>query len=168
MPEIAIDACIFIHLRNPEFNEGSHIDKLLSQLIKDNFMLLVDSTGKIGKDYESQVIPMIKKSDDIGIQLTLLRYWMQSERRITVELKKTDQLMVAISRSLHETSEHADRAFVYVVCKKNSILVTNDDIHILSRSAELLKIARKVKSRNTDILTSLNAFTIFQGTGGAA
>ncbi len=121
MPEIAIDACVFIHLLNPEHNKASHIDRLLSQLIKDRFMLLVDTTGKIGKDYEAQVIPMIRQTDDTGSQVLLLRHWMQSERRSTVKLLRTDQLMNAIRGVIHENAEHADRAFVYVVCRQNAM-----------------------------------------------
>ena len=161
MSEIAIDACVFIHLFNPQNNTDAHIDRLLTQLIKDSYLLLVDSSGKIGKDYSAQVIPMIKSKSDTGGQLLLLRYWMQNERRATVPLNRTDGLMAEIKSVIHESDEHADRAFVYVACQRDATLVTNDHIHILNRRSELLKKTKRYRGKSTDILSSLNAASQF-------
>lgn len=166
MPEIAIDACVFVHLFNPEWNTLSHIDSLLTQLRRDDFMLLVDSTGKIGKDYADQVVRMIKQSDDMGGQLYLLRYWMQGERRLTVNLNKTDQLMTTISGIIHEVAEHADRAFVYVACRQNATLVTNDAMHILDRRKQLLKKTKKHRGDHAAIQSSREAAACFCSAGG--
>ena len=166
MPEIAIDACVFVHLLNPQNNKDSHIDRLLRQLIKDSFMLLMDSTGRIGKDYEAQVKPMIKSTSDTGGQLYLLRYWMQNERRVTVQLDQTDRLMAAIRNIIFEVAEHADRAFVYVACRRNATLVTNDAAHILDRRSALLKKTKRWQGNSTDILSSINAASHFCHNGG--
>lgn len=166
MPEIAIDACVFIHLLNPEQNEGSHIDALLSRLIRDSFMLLVDSTGRIGKDYEAQVIPMIRSSDDTGNKRLLLSSWLQIERRSKVDLNSTDPLMTAIKGVIHEAAEHADRAFVYVACRQNATLITNDTMHILDRRPALLKKTKKLRGANTAFRSSQEAAACFCAAGG--
>lgn len=157
MYEIAIDTCVFIHLLNPQNNEDAHIDKLLSHLINDNFMLLIDSTGKIAKDYQAQVIPMFKGVYEMGTQLYLLRQCMQTERRTTVGLDPTDRLMTAIKKVIHEVGEHADRAFVYVACRNDSSLITNDAVHIWNRRAAILKITRKYRGVSTTIVSSREA-----------
>ncbi|MCM2357311.1 MAG: hypothetical protein NDI77_04130 [Geobacteraceae bacterium] len=158
MPEIAIDACVFIHLLNPQNNEGAHIDKLLRHLLDEKFMLLVDSTGKIAKDYVAQVIPMIRGAHEEGDQRILLTGWMMTDRHTSVALDPTDQLMTAIKNVIHELPEHADRAFVYVACKKDSALITNDEEHILSRSKDILKSTKKHRGANTTIVSSREAY----------
>lgn len=158
MPEIAIDACVFIHLLNiKEKNPDGHIDKLLSYLLKEGFMLLVDSKGKIAKDYAAQVIPIIKTGYEEGNQRILLTGWMLPDRHTTVESYPTDQLMTAIKSVIHEVAEHADRAFVYVACKSKSDLISNDEIHILERRGDLLKAAKKVGYKSTEIVSSREA-----------
>ncbi len=160
MSEIAIDACVFIHLLNPERNEGAHIDRLLSQLYKDKFMLLLDSTGRIAKDYETQVIPMIRRTDETGNQRILLNYWMQA-KRLSVELNQVDPLMRAIKVIIHEVAEHADRAFVYVACRRNATLVTNDAIHIVDRRKQLLKNTKRYRGKDAAIQSSKEAMACF-------
>ena len=168
MPYIAIDTNIFEHLLNPDMNLGSHIDKLLGHLIRAQYLLLVDSTRKIGNEYEQMIIPIIRKRDDTGQQLQLLRHWMKPEVRHQVDLIQTDNIMQQIRNVIHEQDEHADRAFVYVVCRKNSILVTNDRTHILGRRNDLLKRTKRERGRNTDIQCSNDAFRNLHGTGESA
>ena len=74
MPHIAIDTNIFVHLLNPDVNHGSHIDKLLGKLIQLRYQLLVDSTRKIGNEYQQIIVPIIRNRDDTGQQLQLLRF----------------------------------------------------------------------------------------------
>lgn len=157
MPEIAIDACVFIHLLNPQNNEGGHIDKLLRHLLDEKYMLLVDSTGKIAKDYVAQVIPMIRGVYEEGDQRILLTGWMLPDRHTSVALDPTDQLMTAIKNVIHEIAEHADRAFVYVACKNDTALITNDEEHILSRKKALLKSTKGYRGVNTSIISSIEA-----------
>jgi hypothetical protein len=168
MPYIAIDTNIFEHLLNPDRNLGSHIDKLLGHLIRAQYQLLVDSTKKIGNEYEQMIVPIIRNRDDTGQQLQLLRHWMKSEVRHMVDLTQTDNLMQQIRRVIYEKDEHADRAFVYVVCRRDSILVTNDHTHILGRRNDLLRKTKKERGKNTDIQCSNDAYDNLHGTGEPA
>lgn len=157
MDEIAIDACIFIHLFNPQNNKNAHIDRLLAYLLK--YKLLVDSTGKIAKDYQAQVIPMLKGAHERRAQqLPLLRQWMLIDRRTTVNLNPQDQLMTAIKKVIDEIEEHADRAFVYVACKNDADLITNDEEHILDRREAILDRTKRYRGDNTTLISSLEAY----------
>ena len=158
MSYIAIDTNIFAHLLNPAVNNDSHIDKLLGRLITLRFQLLVDSTRKIGNEYQQMIIPIIRNRDDMGLQLQLLRHWMSLDIRYQVELDPRDNLMQQIRSIIQEQDEHADRAFVYVACKQNCHLVTNDGIHILQRRSELRRNTRRRRGRNTDFISSNQAF----------
>jgi len=157
---IGIDTNVFEHLFNPDVNDDSHIDKLLGSLMRVQYQLLVDSTNKIGNEYQQEIIPIIRNNDEMRPQLPLLRYWMHPDIRLRVEIDRRDHLMQQIRSVIHERAEHADRAFVYVVCKKDSILVTNDRIHILDRRRELLRSTRRERGRNTDIQSSRDASKI--------
>lgn len=165
MPYIAVDTNIFEHLLNPGVNHDAHIDKLLGKLIQLQYLLLVDSTRKIGNEYQQLIVPIIKNMDETRPQLPLLRHWMLPEIREVVTLVSHDALMQHIKAVVHEPAEHADRAFIYVVCKQNSTLVTNDSIHILGRRDQLLKKTRRERGKDTDIQCSVDAHTTFMGTG---
>ena len=166
MAYIAIDTNIFEHLLNPEMNTASHIDKLLGQLSKMEYQLLVDSTRKIGGEYLRLIVPIIRNMDETRPQLPLLRFWMNPDIRHEVTLNPIDNLMQKIKNIIHEAHEYADRAFVYIVCIEDSVLVTNDHIHILDRRRALLKGTKKFRGRNTDIQSSHTAYSAFLASGG--
>jgi hypothetical protein len=168
MRYIAIDTNIFEHLLNPAINYDSHIDRLLGDLIRLQYQLLVDSTRKIGNEYQQMIVPIIQSRDDMGQQLQLLRHWMNPDVRFQVDLIQTDNLMQQIRRIIRERNEHADRAFVYVVCRGDSILVTNDHTHILGRRVKLLRRTRRERGQNTDIQSSNDAFSNLFGNGASA
>jgi hypothetical protein len=168
MPYIGIDTNIFVHLLNPAENSGSHIDKLLGYLIKLRYQLLVDSTRKIGNEYQQKIVPIIRNKDDTRPQLPLLRFWMSLDIRHQVELNPRDNLMQQIRGVIHERNEHADRAFVYVVCREDAILVTNDQTHILGRRNDLLRRTRKERGRHTAVQSSNEAVGHFFADGEVA
>lgn len=158
MCDVAIDTCVFMHLLNPQNNENKHINGLLSHFVHFNFFLLVDSTKKIPKEYESRIVPILRKSFDTGTEIYLLRYWMNSARHTVVQLDTRDTLMRRIETVICERGEHADRAFVYVACKRDSDLVTNDIQHILRRRQSILRQTSRYRGNNTRILSSVDAF----------
>ena len=163
MPCIGIDTNIFIHLLNPCNNPCSHIDKLLVHLMRLEYRLLVDSTKKIGNEYLEKIIPIIRNMDETKPQLPILRLWMDINIRHQVVLYPLDNLMKEIKSVIRKKDEHADRAFVYVVCVADSLLVTNDRVDILDRRKDLLRRTKKSRGRNTDIQSSLEAFSNFGG-----
>lgn len=167
MPNIGIDTNIFLHLLNPLENHDSHIDKLLGQLIEMQYFLLEDSTKKIGNEYLKMIVPMLRNKDETRPQLPLLRYWMNPDIRHSVELNPKDSLMQKIKEVIHEINEHADRAFVYVVCREDAILVTNDLVHIFKRRKELLRRTKKHRGNRTAIHSSMEALQLVVAQGEA-
>jgi hypothetical protein len=159
--KVAIDTNIFMHLFNERENEDSHIEQLLSQLGKHKFRLCVDSTKKIANEYYEHLEPWLRRKDDTGIQLYILRFWMNEEIRETIPTDPTDDLMTRIKRVIHEKDEHADRALVYISCKGDCCLVTNCKVHILDRKGELKKNTRKLRGKQSDILDSRSAIPHF-------
>jgi hypothetical protein len=166
MSVIAIDTNIFIHLVNFENdNRDSHIDQLLMHLAKKKYLLGIDSTSKIVDEYTEKIMAMIRNMHDTHLQLPILRYWMQPELRKEISIDPNGLLMSRIRRVIHEVDEHADRAFVYVACAGDCLLVTNDNVHILSRRSELRSETRKLRGKITDFISSRTAVATLCNTG---
>lgn len=161
MSEIVIDTNVFEHLLNSDVNVDFHIDRLLNYLARNRYTLLVDSTQKIAKEYEARLKPIIRNVDDTGDRRYILAYWMIFSTRREEELDLADQLMRGIKRVIFEPKEHADRAFVYVSCRGNCYLITNDGIHILGRRDQLLKRTHGLRGANTDFIRSGDACSVF-------
>jgi len=155
MARIAIDTNVFIHLTNPKENPDSHIDQLLSHLAKDNPRLCVDSTKKISNEYLEKLGPRINSQDEKGIAIFLLRFWMDQGLREEIATDVQDRLMRRIERVIIERDEHTDRTFVYVSCKGDCPLISNDHGHIIGRRAELRKQTREYRGSATSFKTSL-------------
>lgn len=158
---IAIDTCIFLHLLNPMNNQDDHIDSLLIRLAELEYLLLTDSTEKIPKEYQARIEPAFKDSSDTGTKIQILRYWMTMCHRRIADLNRQDELMRAIRCVIPEIEEHADRAFVYVAFKCETILVTNDSVHILSRREDLLARTLPCRGKNAYIYSSFEAHGAF-------
>jgi len=157
MARIAIDTNVFIHLTNPQENPDSHIDQLLSHLAKTQHRLCVDSTGKIENEYDEKLGPRIRNLSETGIAIFLLRFWMNPDLRDKIDTDPLDLLMRRIRQAIHEAEEHADRAFVYVSCKGDCRLVSNDHIHIIGRRSELRSKTRQLRGGSTCFQTSREA-----------
>jgi hypothetical protein len=155
MARIAIDTNVFVHLTNPQENPDSHIDQILSHLAKDNPRLCVDSSNKIPNEYLEKLGPRIGSQDEQGIAIFLLRFWIAQVPREVIETDSQDHLMNRIYRVIPERDEHADRAFVYVSCKGDCPLISNDKTHIIGRRPALWKQTREYRGGATCFKTSL-------------
>jgi hypothetical protein len=154
---VAIDTCVFLHLFNDGNNPDSHIEQLLNHLFKKRYRLGVDSTQKIANEYTEYLEPIIRNSDETKLQVPILRFWMNVDLRETINVEAEDLLMHRIRQVIHEKDEHADRAFVYVSCKGDCCLITNDGEHILPRRKELRDKTRKLRGNQSQILNSREA-----------
>ncbi len=155
--KITIDTNIFIHLTNPENNPDSHIDQLLIHLAKSDHRLCVNSTSKIANEYKEKLGPRLAR-DETGFAIHVLRYWIRPEAWETVETDATDLLMRRIRQAIPEPDEHADRAFVYVSCRENCCLVSNDEVHIVGRRGEIKSKTRGLRGgQDWAIHTSVEA-----------
>jgi hypothetical protein len=150
---VAIDTNIFIHLTNDQENPDSHIDQLLMHLAKSNPRLCVDSTRKIGNEYEENLGTRIRNESEQTMAIYLIRHWMSPELRDVIEVDHEGPLMHRIRRVIVEPDEHVDRAFVYVSCEGDCRLITNDHQHILGRRSDLRKATKGYRGPGTDFTT---------------
>ena len=164
---VAIDTNVFVHLLNTEENTHSHINKLLVHLWNYCIALVIDDNGRILGEYERIITPVVKNLDENLNERAILLYWILYAERCEVPLDMGDDLMRAIRRVIVESSESVDRIFVYVAFKMGTILITNDDVHIVvgptrernqsPRRDRLLHGTRRLCPGGAGILTSQEA-----------
>ena len=164
---VAIDTNVFEHIMNPQQNVASHISELLSYLQERKIGLIVDQSGRVAGEYLNQLAALIGRSDDIGIEISILRYWIRRACRIPVTVTLNDDMMTAIKRVIIEPSENVDRIFVYIAFKRGNLLISNDRTHVVigpgreagqsERRSRLKQETRRTRQSGADILTSEEA-----------
>ena len=164
---VAIDTNVFEHILNPQENVDSHITALLSHLQERNIGLIVDHGNRISGEYLNELSETISQNDDVGNEISILRYWILYAPRTDVKVTLNDNMMTAIRSVIIEPSENVDRIFVYVAFKQGNVLISNDLTHIVvgptgegSKSARrhrLLRQTRRMHSPGAAILTSREA-----------
>ena len=165
---VAIDTNVFLHLLNPQENANSHITTLLGYLQTRGVVHVVDESRRIEGEYLNQIGQILPRIDELGTEGDILRYWITeaTPRRVPVSLQ--DDLMRAIRNVIIEPSEQVDRIFVYVAFQAGSVLISNDETHIVfgprsetrqpPRRNRLLRTTRRLRSAGADILTSIEAY----------
>ena len=164
---VAIDTNVFLHLLNPQENVASHIDVLLADFQLRGIVTIVDDSGRIQGEYLDQIGPYLMRTDETGPQADILRYWVMEITPLKVTLDLGDDLMRAIREVIVEPSENVDRILVYVAFRNGSVLISNDERHIVigppwesgqrPRRDRLLRSTRRLRSTGADIMTSQEA-----------
>lgn len=165
---VAIDTNVFLHLLNPQQNVNSHITKLLVHLQILGITHVVDAGERIQGEYLNQIGQILTRTDELGTEGDMLRYWIieANPRKVPVNLQ--DGLMRTIRDVIIEPSEQVDRIFVYVTFQSGSVLISNDETHIVvgppgergqrPRRDRLLRSTRRLRPNGADILTSMEAY----------
>ena len=166
-----IDTNVFEHLLNRKNNTKNHINHLLIHLQQQGIALLVDAGGRIAGEYDNQLGPIIRRTDDERNEIYILRYWMEYADRREVAVNGSGQLMTAIRGIIKDPADAVDRIFVYVAFHQGRWLISNDMADIVEgparertpRRNRLRQGTRRFRPDGADILTSLEAHVAIQG-----
>ena len=164
---LSIDTNIFEHLLNPQINVDGHINTLLVHLMAQRVALLIDDGKRISGEYNDRIGPIIRHTDDLRNEVYILRYWIRDAPRLRITINWTDTLMKAIRKVIMEKSEALDCIFVYVALSQGTVLISNDEVHIVigperergdpTRRQRLLRNSKKLRPQGAEILTSQEA-----------
>lgn len=123
---------MFVHLctRDANYNADGHVSTLLASLAAGSCTFLVDVGGAFKHEYDSFVAPHFQKESEIGADIPVLRYWMDPQSHSQRPTSGNRQLRDAIATVIIE-NERADRGYVYISFSEGSVLVTNDENHIV-------------------------------------
>jgi hypothetical protein len=153
---VTIDTNVFVHLFNKQYNNDKHIDRLLGSLVERKVTLCIDKNSRILGEYQIHVVPLLKKASDEGLRLFWLRYFLVNGPMDEVPVAFGDALMVAIRRVIR-FAEPSDHVFVYVAISCDTVLVSNNPLHITNHRSPLRKCARQHGSDTTDFINSRDA-----------
>lgn len=165
--QILIDCNVFVHLctRDENFNADGHVSTLLASLAAESCTLLVDDGGAFKHEYDSFVTPHFQRESEVGADIPVLRYWMDPQNHTERRASGNRQLSRAIATVIVE-NEQADRAYVYISFSEGSVLVTNDENHIVlgprhlrnpERRQRLFTAARRQVAEGAAIMFSREA-----------
>lgn len=155
---VAIDVNVFEHLLNSKENTNGHITAVLGSLLKDS-RLLVDSTGKIMRQYHKRLGSFLRREDD-NLHRIIIRRWIEYRKEPPVNTVTNDELMTAITGIIWETMG-VDRFYVYIAFKEGRVLITNDR-GIYGRREALRNATKRFRPkplRDADILTSKQTYS---------
>ena len=165
---VAIDTNVFEHLLNLQMNIESHINELLAHLQEQEVALVVDSGRRILNEYDNRLEPILRNIDNSRVELYILRYWTRYVAHHDVTVDQSDALMGAIRGVIPGNSEGVDRIFVYVAFQSGSVLISNDETHIVvgppgergqrPRRDRLRSTTGRLRPAGADILTSMEAY----------
>ena len=164
---VAIDTNVLEHLLNPQMNSESHISELLIHLQEQGVQLIVDDRNRISNEYDDRLSSTLSNASYTSTEIYIMRYWIRHAARREVTVDSSDSLMRAIRGVIPGNSEGVDRIFVYVAFRNGSVLISNDERHIVigppresgqrPRRDRLLRGTRRLRSAGADIMTSWEA-----------
>lgn len=141
---ITIDTNVFEHFFRTEpggMNEDGHVASLFGKIIDQRRETHYDEAGRM----ESEMAHRLKQyrtHREIGNFMNMLRGFMTLPRR-TVSVDHGSGLMNCISQKVPGHTEQSDKVIMYVACQSDTLLVSNNDVHITNHAAKLNKCAKK-------------------------
>ncbi len=153
---IVIDTSVFMHVLNPEVNEGRHIDQLLSR-VAFTHELQIDKAGKIEREYKRKLLDAIKNIDEQRFEKQILQYWILTKKKNIIELEPSAQLKHAIEQIINDRTKGVDRCLVETAALTTSDLITNDGVDILNNANALNKEIKRTKLNKIKFMDSKKA-----------
>lgn len=160
---MVIDTNILEHTFHPVINGDGHVDRLLRKFAEQKRKLCIDRPAAKGKsrilaEYEHRLQFHLKAMEERGQVAIWLRYLVVLAERVDTPVDLSDQLGSLLVPQMDKVgAERSDQVFVYVACALDSVMVSNNAVHVTDIRRGLRRAARKVRSNNTDFLSSLEA-----------
>ncbi len=160
---MVIDTNVLEHAFDPTMNRDGHVERLLRKFSEQKRKLCIDRAAPTQKsriiaEYQHRLQYHLHALEERGQLSQWLRYLTVLAERVDITVNLADALGVQIVQQMKPVgAEVSDRIFVYVACKLDSVMVSNNHRHVTDLRSELIKAARKIRSKNTDFLSSAEA-----------
>lgn len=160
---MVIDTNVLEHVFDPGRNGDGHLDSLLKKFAEQRRKLCTDrppqnKKSRILEEYGHRLQFHLKAMEERGQVAQWLRYLVEYAERVDTPVNLRDGLGSSITPQMNRVgAERSDHVFVYVACKLNSVMVSNNARHVTDIRAGLRRSARRVGSDLTDFLSSLEA-----------
>ncbi len=160
---LVIDTNVIEHVFNPAMNVNGHIESLLRKFSEQRRKLCLDrpkegKQSRIFAEYQHRLQFYSKKMEDIGLVSHWIRYLVLFADRIDAPVDLSDKLGKHFVPAMKAVkAETSDQIFVYVACALDSVMVSNNSLHVTDIREHLQAAAQKVGSHNTDFISSIEA-----------
>jgi len=162
-PAMVLDTNVLEHAFNPVVNGDGHVENLLKKFTQQRKKLCLDrpAAGKksrILEEYDHRLQFHKKKIAEQGQMTQWLRYILVLADREDTPVNLADGLGVRVAGHMDRVqAERSDQLFVYVACRLNSVMVSNNSRHVTDLRTELRRAARSVHNNETDFVSSIEA-----------
>ncbi|MEH2058912.1 MAG: hypothetical protein V7K97_22700 [Nostoc sp.] len=153
---IVIDTSVFIHILNPQINEGRHIDILLARLASTH-QLQIDKAGKIDLEYKRKLVETIKNMDEQRFEKYTLQFWILIKEKNIIDIEPSEQLRNGIEKIINDKTKSVDRCLVATAALATADLITNDGVDILNNASDLHKEIKRNKLKKIKLMNSQTA-----------
>ena len=160
---MVIDTNVLEHVLDPVINSDEHLDRLLRKFSEQRRKLCIDSLSqnrgsKILNEYNNRLQSRWKAMDERGQVAQWIRYVILYAERLATPVDLSDGLGSNIVPHMNRVgADRTDQTFVYVACKLNSVMVSNNARHITDLRSKLRRAAHRIRSNDTDFLSSVQA-----------
>lgn len=160
---MVVDTNVLEHVFHPVINGDGHVDRLLRKFSEQKRKLCTDrppasQRSRIMDEYNHRLRFHLRAMEERGQVTQWLRYLLVLAERVDTPVDLSDKLGGLIVPQMDAVgAERSDQVFVYVACALNSVMISNNAQHVTDIRTELRRAARKIRSRDTDFLTSQQA-----------
>lgn len=160
---LVVDTNVLEHVFNRDINADGHLDRLLRKFSEQRRKLCIDRPpasrkSRIIDEYNHRLQFHLREMDELNQVTYWLRYLLVLAERVDTPVDLSDELGNLIVPQMDAVgAERSDQVFVYVACALNSVMISNNARHVTDIRTGLRKAARKVRSRDTDFVTSQQA-----------
>jgi len=136
---VTLDTSVLEHYFNPDWNGDGHITALLGRIVSENRTLCFDDGQRI-HDEMFHRLSNYRQHGEFGNFSQLMRGLLAAKEEVTVN--HADGLMNCIDGCVRGSgAEQSDKVLIYVACKTDTLLVSNNASHITDHAGCLKECA---------------------------
>jgi len=160
---MVIDTNVLEHVFHPIINADGHVERLLRKFSEQRRKLCTDrpsgtQRSRVMEEYKHRLQFHLRGMQERGQVTQWLRYVLVLAERVDTPVDLSDNLGRSVVPQMDSVgAERSDQIFVYVACKLDSVMVSNNSRHVTDIKVGLRRAARKVGSNNTEFLSSTEA-----------
>jgi hypothetical protein len=162
-PAMVIDTNVIEHVFDSVVNGDGHVERFFQKFTRQKKALCLDrppdgQKSRILSEYQHRMQFHARQIDEHGQMTQWLRYIFVLADRIDTPVNLADALGRNVAQHMNRVqAERSDQIFVYVACRLDSVMVSNNTRHVTNLRPQLRRAARSVHSNNTDFVSSSDA-----------
>ncbi len=158
---ITLDTNVVEHLFRTEpqgMNADGHVTELLGKVLAQRRTLCRDHGGRMENEMLHR-LAHYRTHRELGNFQNLLRGLLELLPKKIIQVNQGDGLMNCIDQRVPGHTEQSDKVIMYVACQSDTLLVSNNDVHITNHARKLKKCASHHAGTTPEFCNSRTANT---------